>query len=92
LDTVKEHYITSDALKADKMTKAPSRPEGGPPVASWYFKDTQVKGEAQRPFVEVIQAGRATAAEAMSENQIPRRYEEAVKAYFNQLEQSGPKP
>ncbi len=92
LDTVKEHYITSDALKADKMTKAPSRPEGGPPVASWYFKDTQVKGEAQRPFVEVIQAGRATAAEAMSENQIPRRYEEAVKTYFNQLEQSGPKP
>jgi hypothetical protein len=92
LDTVDQHYITSNALKADKMTKAPSRPEGGPAVASWYFKDTQIKGEAQRPFAEVVQAGRATAAEAMSENQIPRRYEDAVKAYFNQLEQSGPKP
>jgi hypothetical protein len=92
LDTVDQHYITSNALKADKMTKAPSRAEGGPAVASWYFKDTQIKGEAQRPFAEVIQAGRATAAEAMSENQIPRRYEDAVKAYFNQLEQSGPKP
>jgi len=92
LDTVDEHYVTSNALKADKMTKAPSQGEGGPAVASWYFKDTQVKGEAQRPVAEVIQAGRATAAEAMSENQIPRRYEEAVKAYFNQLEQSGPRP
>jgi hypothetical protein len=92
LDTVDEHVITSDALKANQMTKASSRPEGGPAVANWYFKDTQIKGEAQRPFAEVIQAGRATAAEAMSENQIPRRYEDAVKAYFNQLEQNGPKP
>jgi len=92
LDTVDQHYITSNALKADKMTKVPSRGEGGPAVASWYFKETQVKGEAQRSFAEVIQAGRATAAEAMTENQIPRRYEDAVKAYFNQLEKSGPQP
>jgi len=92
LDTVNEHMITSDALKADKMTKAPSRAEGGPAVASWYFKEAQIKGESQRPLAEVIQAGRASAAEAMSENQIPRRYEDAVKAYFNQLEKSGPKP
>jgi hypothetical protein len=61
-------------------------------VASWYFRDTQVKGEAQRTFAEVVQAGRASAAEALSENQIPRRYEDAVKAYFNQLEKSGPRP
>jgi len=92
LSPADEHIITSDPLTANKMTKAPSRMDKGPVVASWYFKDAQVKGEAQRPFAEVVQAGRATAAEAISENQIPRRYEDAVKTYFNQLEESGPKP
>jgi len=87
-----DHSITSDPLTATKTAKAPSRGEDGPIVASWYFRDTQVKGEAQRTFAEVVQAGRATAAEALSENQIPRRYEDAVKAYFNQLEKNGPRP
>jgi uncharacterized protein YwgA len=62
--------------------------EVGPVVASWYFKGTQVKGQAKRDFSEVIQAGRDSAAEAISENQIPRRYEESVKKYFGQLEES----
>ncbi|MGE5293873.1 MAG: hypothetical protein ACM3VT_03515 [Solirubrobacterales bacterium] len=93
LDTVDQHIVTSDPLAANKMAKAPSRSSGsGTAVASWYFRDTQIKGEAQRPLAEVVQAGRATAAEAISENQIPRRYEDAVKTYFNQLEQSAPKP
>ncbi len=74
------------------MAKAPSRSGDGPVVASWYFQDAQVKGEAQRAFVDVVQAGRASAAEALSENQIPRRYEDAVKTYFNQLETQGSKP
>jgi len=58
-------------------------------VASWYFRDTLVKGEARRSLAEVIQAGRTNAAEAVSDNQIPRRYEEAIKKYFNQLEKDG---
>ena len=52
----------------------------------------QVKGEARRTFSDVVQAGRASAAEAISENEIPRRYEGAVKEYFSQLEESGPTP
>jgi len=87
-----QHIITHDALTANKMAKAPSRSGDGPVVASWYFQDAQVKGEARRAFVDVVQAGRASAAEALSENQIPRRYEDAVKTYFNQLEQNAPKP
>jgi hypothetical protein len=51
-----------------------------------------VKGEARRDFAEVVEAGRARAADAISENQIPRKYEEAVKKYFGQLEQQAPKP
>jgi hypothetical protein len=75
-----------------KTTRVDGKSDQGPPIASWYFKDTQVKGEARRDFVEVVEAGRARAADAISENQIPRKYEEAVKKYFGQLEQQAPKP
>jgi len=68
-----------------------SKGSQGPVIASWYFKGMQVKGEAKRAFAEVVQAGRDRAAEAISENQIPRKYEESVKKYFGRLEQSGGK-
>lgn len=74
---------------ANKTTRAKNASGEGPVIASWYFKDTQVKGEAKRDFTEVVQAGRANAAEAISENEIPRKYEDAVKKYFGQLEQRG---
>jgi hypothetical protein len=75
-----------------KTTRVAGQSDQGPVIAGWYFKDTQVKGEARRDFTQVIEAGRASAAEAISENQIPRRYEDAVKEYFGQLERRGPKP
>jgi regulator of replication initiation timing len=75
-----------------KTTRAKNESGEGPVIASWYFKDTQVKGEARRDFTEVVQAGRASAAEAISENEIPRKYEDAVKKYFGQLEQRNPQP
>jgi len=83
------HYL-ADPLEqtATKKTRAPSKVGQGPVIASWYFHGSQVKGEAQRDFTEVIQAARDSAAEAISENQIPRRYEEAIKSYFGRLEQS----
>jgi len=74
-----------------KKTRAENKSGQGPVIASWYFKGTQVKGEAKRDFSEVIQAGRDSAAEAISENQIPRKYEESVKKYFGQLEESSSK-
>jgi hypothetical protein len=77
---------------ATKTTRTQGKIGEGPVVAGWYFKDTQVKGEARREFTEVVQAGRTGAAEAISENQIPRKHEQMIKQYFNQLEASGPKP
>ncbi|MHC4727380.1 MAG: hypothetical protein ACYS17_09130 [Planctomycetota bacterium] len=74
-----------------KKTRLKNKPGQGPVIASWYFKDIQVTGEAKRGFSEVVQAGRDNAAEAISENQIPRKYEDAIKKYFGQLEQSGGK-
>lgn len=71
-----------------KKTRVKNKDGQGPIVASWYIKGTSVKGQAKRDFSEVIQAGRDNAAEAISENQIPRKYEESVKKYFGQLEES----
>jgi hypothetical protein len=81
--------IDQDGETSTKKTRVKGKTEQGPVVASWYFKGTQIKGEARRDFSEVIQAGRDSASEAISENQIPRKYEEAVKKYFRQLEESG---
>jgi hypothetical protein len=76
---------------ATKKTRLQNKPGQGPVIASWYFKDIQVTGEAKRDFSEVIQSGRDSAAEAISENQIPRKYEDAIKKYFGELEKSGDK-
>jgi len=75
-----------------KTTRVTGKSDQGPVIAGWYFKDTQVKGEARRDFSEVVEASRARAADAISENQIPRKYEDAVKKYFGQLGQQAPKP
>jgi hypothetical protein len=84
------HAITSDPLTADAQTRARTRTEGQDPVvASWYFKDAPVRGEATRSFAEVVQASRERAAEAIMDNQIPPRYEEPVKSYFRRLEETG---
>ena len=77
----------SDTIK----TRAKSKVDDGPVIASWYFHDSQVKGEAKRDFTEVIQAGRDSAAEAITENEIPRKYEDAIKKYFGGLEESDTK-
>jgi len=74
---------------ATKRVKTINKPGQGPVVASWYFKESQIKGEAVRDFKEVVQAAREGAAEAISENEIPRRYEDAIKQYFGGLEDSG---
>lgn len=81
--------IDESGQTSDKKTRVENKGGEGPMVASWYFKGTQVKGEAKREFSEVVQAGRDSAAEAISENEIPRKYEDAVKSYFGQLEEAG---
>ncbi|MCD4823493.1 MAG: hypothetical protein K8S55_02720 [Phycisphaerae bacterium] len=75
---------TSGTLSRSKLTK-------GKIVASWYFKGRQVKGKSRRELAEVTQAAKDSAAEAITEKQIPRRYEKAVKKYFGELQQTSKK-
>ena len=81
--------IDETGQTSDKKTTVKGKTGDGPTVASWYFKGTQVKGEAKRQFSQVVQAGRESAAEAINENEIPRKYEDAVKNYFGNLEEAG---
>ncbi len=69
-----------------KATKIKNMDQQGPIVASWYFKGEQIKGESSKELEQMIQAAKDNAAEAISNNEIPRRYEESVKSYFGGLE------
>jgi len=74
-----------------QRTRLKNKQAQGPVIASWYFQESQIKGEAKRDFTEVVQAARDGAAAAISDNEIPRKYEEAIKKYFGGLEESGGK-
>lgn len=74
---------------AFRKTRVQSPPKEGPAVASYFFKGQQVKGESRQELKEIIKAAKDGASEAINDNEIPRRYEAAVKQYFGQLEESG---
>lgn len=80
----------ADAGKTSlKKTRVKNKSSKGPIIASWYFKGPQVKGESKRKFIAAVQAAKDQAAEAVSENRIPRKYEASVKKYFGQLDELG---
>ncbi len=72
-----------------QKTRVKNKSNKGPIIASWYFKGPQIKGESKRKFSQAVQAGKDQAAEAISENRIPRKYEKSVKKYFGQLDELG---
>ena len=78
----------ADGQTTTKATKLRNQDRQGQIVASWYFKGEQIKGESSKELDQMIQAAKDNAAEAISDNEIPRRYEESVKIYFGGLEES----
>ena len=80
-----------DGQTGTTSTRVQGPSGNGPAVASWYVKGSQIKGEAKKEFGQAVSAGSTAAQEAISDNQIPRKYEEAVKKYFGQLEKVGAK-
>ncbi len=71
--------------------RADSKGKSARAVASWYFRGPQVTGESKLELRQTLQAGKDQAAEAINENQIPRKYESAVRKYFDQLEEESEK-
>lgn len=72
-----------------KQTGVKNKAGEGPVIASWYFKGEQIKGESKRKLEDVVQAAKDRAAEAVSENRIPREHQPVVKKYFDEMEKSG---
>jgi len=79
-----------DAPTQTQRTTVKSPTGEGPIVASFFFKGDQIKGQAMRDYKDVVTAGRDMAAEAIANNEIPRKYAESVKQYFSRLESQAP--
>lgn len=73
---------------AYEKTKAPSPTKDGPAIASTFIKGSQVRGESAKELRDIMQASKDAAAEAISENQIPKKYEGAIKEYFGQMDKN----
>jgi hypothetical protein len=72
-----------------KKTGVQNKPtKDGEVVASWLFKGPQAKGVSKRELSTVVRAAKDAAAEAITDNKIPRKYENAVKKYFGQLDKA----
>ena len=71
------------AFQKEKVT---TPVKDGPAIASTFVKGGQVKGESQKQFKEIVQAAKDAAADAITENQIPKKYEGAIKEYFGQID------
>jgi hypothetical protein len=76
----------------DKNALTPSqvknRPTDARSIASWYYKGEQVKGRSKRKLADVVSTASEAASEAISEKQIPARYQKAVRTYFGDMEKT----
>ena len=76
-----------EAAAQEKWAKRKSRsPMGnGPMIGSMMIQGEQVKGESKAQFKEVVEAANKQAADQVTNNVVPREYQEIVKGYFGDL-------
>jgi hypothetical protein len=75
-----------EAATSTEKSMAQSKMQQGPIVGSRLVYGEQVKGESVAEFSAAVEAARATAAESVETMQVPREYQDAVKAYFGRLQ------
>ena len=75
-----------DGNTGTESTKVIGQNNEGPIVASWYFKGPNVRGESRKQFSDTVKKAKDAATDAINENEIPAKYEDAVKRYFGNLE------
>lgn len=54
-------------------------------VGSYLTRGTQVKGESQAEYQEVVEAAAAKASEALDKTRIPRRLADQVRDYIDSI-------
>ena len=79
---------TSPDAKTNTTKTRLDNPAGskGPIIASRYIKGSQIKGEAAKKLSDVVQAAKDSAAQAITDNQIPKKYEGPIKKYYGDFE------
>lgn len=73
-----------DYVLKSERTRVANR--GGAVISSTLVYGSQVRGEAEARFGEVVGASSAEAAEAIETMRVPREYHDAVRHYFGRLE------
>jgi hypothetical protein len=74
----------SDALVP---TKVKGRISPGGPMPSISLKGVSIKGESKVPYSEAVRRAQSEAQSALSQEQVPRAYQGAVKDYFDDLKE-----
>lgn len=80
-----------DGPTRSTMTKAPTPVGEGPMIASTFIKGQQIKGESTKEFSAAVEAAKDSAAQAINDNEIPKKYEGAIKDYYNGFNKAGDK-
>ncbi|MFZ4572918.1 MAG: hypothetical protein ACOYN0_00890 [Phycisphaerales bacterium] len=79
-----------DAEPTDYQTvkkKADVKNVGGPTIGTRLVYGEQVKGQSTAEFADAVAAAEAQASEDITNHQVPREYQDAVKTYFGRLQQ-----
>jgi hypothetical protein len=71
---------------AMQKTQISAKANEGPMVASLIFDGLQVKGESKLQLARMVEQAQNNATEAISENEIPRKFEPTIKKYFGALQ------
>ena len=76
-----------DAQLADSLlpTKVKGQITPGGPMPSITLKGVSIKGQSKVDFTEMATAAQADAQAALSQEQVPRAYQGAVRDYFDDL-------
>ena len=74
----------SDALVP---TKVKGQISPGGPMPSIPLKGVSIKGESKVAYTEAVSAAQSAAQSALSQEQVPRAYQGAVKDYFDDLKE-----
>jgi len=75
-----------DGTTKTNKTRAnnPDAPDA-PIIASWHIQGDQIKGEATQSVGDVVQTKREQAAQAVTDNDIPKKYDGAIQKYYNEF-------
>ncbi|MBN2581799.1 MAG: hypothetical protein JXL80_01945 [Planctomycetes bacterium] len=83
VDTAEGGQVNTQGTRVQNVDKS------GPVIGTWRARVEQVRGEASKEAASTVQAAKDSAAEAISENRIPARYQTSVKQYFDNLQGTG---